>query len=167
MRQVAIDSTGFISWMQTEGSVRFDAPLVPIWQKGGWFEVRDLRIDLENKVATGLMSGQSDSGHVIAERELPIFTFSETRGMPFFLGGSLGALELWFVNWTEVAVNDVIVPSLEPLVFGSRAWEELPAFDNIEFVKSIATPIPEPGTWGLMCVGLLGLTLLSCRKRSP
>lgn len=164
VNQVATNSTGLISWMQTEGAIRFEAPLVPLWQKGGWFEIRNLRIDLDNKVATGVMSGQSDSGQVIVERELTIFTFFDMYGMPFFSDGSLGSLELRFVNWTEDALNEVIVPSLEPLFFGSRAWEELPAFDNIEFVKSIATPVPEPSTWLMMGAGLVGLMLVSRRK---
>lgn len=166
VNQVAINSTGLISWMQTEGAIRFEAPLVPLWQKGGWFEIRDLRIDLDNKVATGLMSGQSDGGQVIAERELPIFTFFDIYGMPFFSDGSLGSLELRFVDWTEEALSTVIVPSLEPLFFGSRAWEELPAFDNFEFVKSIATPIPEPSSWLLMGAGMVGLTLIARRKHT-
>lgn len=167
---VSVSSVGYtdglpvISWLQTSGTLRFEGQAVPNFQRGGWFEIRDMRIDLDARTVTGHMAGQTSSGVVIASREMKIFDFLVVEGAPFFWDGSLQNLSLRWMNLTSEAALQVIAPSLDSLVLGRGMWQTAGAFGDIAFAKSTVTPIPEQGTWALMGVGLCGLLLVQHRR---
>jgi hypothetical protein len=174
---VVVDNqTGRILSMSTSAGAIFTAPLKTGFATGGTASVSNLRVDLTNNTIYADLLGTNNAtsarpATTLTLKDQALWTFENITGPNYtatgnnaitglsLIGGQTGTAFNFFVNSLG------LLPSGKAALLGPPVWGRLDSSLQISFGDLRAlTVMPEPSTYALMGLGLVGLAAVARRR---
>ena len=158
---LTIDSaSGSVLQAATTGGATQTAPVLRSVSSGGSLTVTDLNVDLANKVVYGTLIGGNGVGTLT---NVAIWNIGSITGATAVAGVGTYNTQITGLSITTAAFND-FTKSLGLLALGTAALTSVTDYGVINSTIVATAAIPEPSTYALMGLGLIGMSLVARRR---
>jgi hypothetical protein len=146
------DVDGKLLNAQFKGGLKLSAEMDGLTTTGGTITIDDLFVDFQAQKVFANVTGPM----TVLMEDVPLWTFTGGAGSITASGSAFLSIPNLTITAEGFAAFD---RNMNLLLDGEAAWSKVTSFG------SITSAVPEPGTYGLMLLGMAGLAAVASRGR--